>query len=414
LLGLILYGTGCVMSSLRILHVVPYFEHAWAYGGIPRVAAAMTHGLARRGHHVTVCTTDACDAQTRVNRGDASARTGNPEVHVFRNVSNRLAYRYQAFAPWGLRRFLRDAAASFDVAHLHACRNLPTSIAAHALVRAGVPYVLSPNGTLPLIERRILLKRVFDMAGGRHSVEHAARVLATSEAERRQIVEQGIGGRHVTVLPNPLDLREFADIPDREAFRRKHRLGSGRVVLLLGKLTPRKGADILLDAFTRVSDTSARLVIAGNDMGGSTSSVAAVDGSIVTGRVTRIGLLRGGERLAALASADVVVYPSRHEVFGLVPLEALMCGTPVVVSNDSGCGEIIGRIGGGHLVPHGDRASLAGAIDAILNEPSVWRPRALAAGRRIRELFGADVVCERLETIYTGLAHPAGGRRSVA
>ena len=402
------------MSSLRILHVVPYFEDAWAYGGIPRVAAAMTHGLVRRGHHVTVCTTDACDAQTRLNPDNVIARAGDLEIRVFPNLSNRLAYHYQAFAPRGLRRFLRDAAGTFDVAHLHACRNLPTSIAAHALVRADVPYVLSPNGTLPLIERRILLKRLFDMLGGRRSVDHAARVLATSDAERRQIVEHGIAHARVTVVPNPLDLGEFADLPNRATFRRKHHLGNGHVVLLLGKLTPRKGADILLDAFSRIRNTSTQLVIAGNEMGMSDHHSTALEGLVATGRVTRVGLLRGRERLEALASADVVVYPSRHEVFGLVPVEALLCGTPVVVSHDSGCGEIIGRIGGGHIVPYGDRESLAAAIDSILNAPSVWRPRAATAGRKVRDLFGADVVCERLEMVYAGLARTTNRRRSVA
>src|SRR5262249_23881140 len=58
---LLLYGTGSHMTSLRILHVVPYYQLAWAYGGIPRVATTLTQGLARRGHQVTVYTTDACD-----------------------------------------------------------------------------------------------------------------------------------------------------------------------------------------------------------------------------------------------------------------------------------------------------------------------------------------------------------------
>src|SRR5690348_13199784 len=108
------------MRPLSILHVVPYYEDAWAYGGIPRLAAAMTRGLARRGHSVTVCTTDAAEAgaRLRARRGD-----GNYEgvrVRVFRNLSNHLAYRWQFFTPVGLRRFLRATAASFDVAHLHA------------------------------------------------------------------------------------------------------------------------------------------------------------------------------------------------------------------------------------------------------------------------------------------------------
>jgi glycosyltransferase involved in cell wall biosynthesis len=399
------------MSLLRILHVVPYFEDAWAYGGIPRAAGAMTRGLARRGHHVTVCTTDACDADTRLERAGTTSPARGLDVHIFRNVSNRLAYRFQAFAPHGLLGFLRRGAASFDVAHIHACRNLPGSIAARELRRAGVPYVLSPNGTAPLIERRLLLKRLFDAAGGRRVVEGADRVLAASEAERRQLVGTGIADDRVTIVPNPLDLTEFTPLPSRDAFRLRHGLGSVPLMLFLGKLTPRKGVDVLLQAFQLTSHTSARLVIAGNDMGSGSSvdRLAALPGA--SGRVSRIGLLRQHERLEALAAADVVVYPSREEVFGLVPLESLLCGTPVVVSNDSGCGETIGRTGGGHIVPYGDVLTLAGAIDSILKSPELWRTRAASAASRIRRLFASEIVCEQLERVYADVARRRYGGR---
>ena len=402
------------MSSLRILHVVPYFEDAWAYGGIPRVATAMTRGLARRGHHVTVCTTDACDAHTRIDPFEVMRRARGLDVRVFRNVSNYLAYHFQAFAPRGLRRFLRQHAASFDVAHLHACRNLPVSIAAYELRRAGVPYVLTPNGTAQLIERRLLLKRLFDAAGGRRVLENADRVTATSEAERRQLLEAGIDDNRVIVVPNPLDIGEFSDLPLREAFRRAHGLGNERLVLFLGKITPRKGVDVLVRAFALVTTSDAHLAIAGNDMGLGRDIEFAAAEPVLQGRMTRVGLLRGRDRLAALVSADVVVYPSRDEVFGLVPLEALLCGTPVVVSNDSGCGEIIGRTGGGQTVPYSDPPALAEAIDTILKAPVIWRTRAAAAGRNVRELFAADVVCEQLENVYARILRADEHRRSVA
>ena len=188
------------LQALRVLHVSPYYEDAWAYGGIPRVVAGLTRGLARRGHDVTVCTTDACDATTRLSRarasehrGHRSARSsGEPCVVIFPNVSNRLAYSWQAFAPIGLARYLRGHAALFDIAHLHACRNVPGAIAARALRRAGVPYVLAPNGTAPRIERRRRLKRCYDAVIGRHVMRGAARLLAVSHAERGDLRSLGV------------------------------------------------------------------------------------------------------------------------------------------------------------------------------------------------------------------------------
>jgi glycosyltransferase involved in cell wall biosynthesis len=389
------------MSSLRILHVVPYYERAWAYGGIPRVATAMARGLARNGHRVTVCTTDACDASTRLPVENRDAHVDPAiDVHVFPNVSNALAYHWQFFTPRGLGAHLRATAGTFDVAHLHACRNLPVSMAARALRTAGVPYVLSPNGTAPLIERRFLAKRAFDATFGRNVLSHAARVLAVTEAERRQLRQLRVPDDNITVLPNPVDEREFETPGDPGAFRRAHALGTSPIVLFLGKLTPRKGVDVLLRAFARLDQPELRLVIAGNDMGAGAALRRLTHALGLASRTFSVGLLRDRNRLDALAAAAVVAYPSRDEVFGLVAAEALLCGTPVVVSHDSGCGEVVGTVGGGLVVPYGDDEKLAAAMSNIVGAQTLWRDRARIAAGRVRRLFGAAAVCASLEAVY--------------
>ena len=113
-----------------------------------------------------------------------------------------------------------------------------------------------------------------------------------------------------------------------------------------------------------------------------------------------VGLLEGRDRLDALAAASVVVYPSKDEVFGLVPLEALLGGTPVIVCSDSGAGEIIGTVGGGHIVPSATPTRWPARSTSILAANGLWRQRARIAGRRVRQRFGADAVCERLDALY--------------
>ena len=109
-----------------------------------------------------------------------------------------------------------------------------------------------------------------------------------------------------------------------------------------------------------------------------------------------------------------MLYPSRHEVFGLVPLEALLCGSPVIVCNDSGAGELIERVGGGEVVPVDDVDSLAYAIASMLASNASWRDRARMAGRKVRQFFDADVICERLDAVYREVidCSVAEGRRS--
>ena len=374
---------------------------------------SLTRGLVKRGHQVTVCTTDACDESGRLPECEESRsrfhawpplRTGDAvEVRVFPNLSNRLAYHLQLFLPFGLNKYLSDQAGSFDVGHLHACRNIPGAIAAYHLHRAGVPYVLAPNGTGPRIERRLLAKHVFDIVMGQRILDGANRVLAVSNAERLQIRALGVDESGVRVIPNPIDLDEFTPPPSRGAFRRRFALPDASVapvVMFLGKLTPRKRVDVLVRAFAQLDRRDARLMIAGNDMGAGADTRSLVRSLGLEARTLFTGLVRGQERLDALADADVVVYPSQDEVFGLVPLEALLAGTPVVVAGDSGCGEIVRQTGGGQVVPPGNVDALARAIATMLDAPAEWRAATGPAAGRIRAAFGEDVVCAGIEQLY--------------
>lgn len=260
--------------------------------------------------------------------------------------------------------------------------------------------MLAPNGTAPLIERRLLAKRAFDILAGRRVLDGAARVLAVSETERRQLCELGVAASVIRVIPNPVDLDEFASPVTLGNFRRRFNLPSGPLVLFLGKLTPRKRIDVLARAFARLRRADAWLVIAGNDMGAGADARSLVRSLGIEPRTVFTGLLRAEQRLEALADADVLVYPSQHEIFGLVPLEALLSGTPVIVADDSGCGEVVGATGGGQVVPLGDGDALARAIEGVLDDPSLWRAAVAGAEVRVRAAYGDDVVCAQMEQLY--------------
>jgi glycosyltransferase involved in cell wall biosynthesis len=384
---------------VRILHVTPYYENAWAYGGIPRVVASLAHGQARRGHQVTVCSTDACDAEHRLADAPVMRSPDGVEVRVFPNVSNRAAYHLQFFMPLGLDKWLRRHAGDFDVAHLHGCHNLPGVTAAGQLSRAGVPYVLETHGTAPRIERRRLAKWIFDHTVGRQVIPRARRLLAVTEAERVQLRALGIADERIRVIPHPIHLEETQNVQSGR-FRKRFDVRWRDIVLYLGKLTPRKNLELLVDSFASLVPRTAGLVIAGNDMGSGGAIRKRVEARGLGDRTLFTGLLRGPERLEALADATVVAYPSRHEVFGLVPIEALLCGTPVVVSDDCGCGEVISQLGGGRVVAQGSRAALTQAMTDMLAQPQHWRAEAHSAGARVRTTYDAESVFARLDRLY--------------
>jgi glycosyltransferase involved in cell wall biosynthesis len=232
----------------------------------------------------------------------------------------------------------------------------------------------------------------------------AAALLAVSRAEVRQLTDWGVDASRIHHIPNPVNLDEFRERVPRGHFRKALDLGAAPLVVFLGKITPRKRVDVLIRAFARLARPEARLIVAGNDMGALSRMRALVRTLDLGGAVTFTGLLSGPDRLTLLADADVVVYASEHEVFGLVPLEALLCGTPVIVADDSGCGEVVTALGGQHVVPAGDVDSLAHAIATVLDAPERSRAAAACAGARVRALYGDEGVARQLTELYRKVA----------
>jgi len=394
---------------VRILHVTPSFYPAWAYGGIPRCAYELARALARTGESVTAWTTDVFDATRRVT--ERRATVAGIDVRYFPNVSNQLAYRAQLYAPRGLVRAAWREVGDFDVVHVHSHRHLLQAIVGIAARRAGVPYVFTGNGTVPVIERHQPVKRLLDGLGARALLRGAAACIAVSEAERPHYAAEGVLPERISVIPNGLRLEEYATLPARGRFRQVHGIAPETpLVLFVGKVTPRKGVDVLIRAVATLPP-AVQLVIAGSFQMPEAPVRQLVQTLGLGERVRFVGLLTGDDKLAAYVDADTVAYPSEHEIFGLVPFEGLLCGTPAVVCDDSGCGEVLRAAGGGLTVPYGDVAALAAALTALLDD-AARRAACVASGRRyIAEHLGWDGIGARTRQLYERVV--AGARLTV-
>lgn len=382
---------------MHVLQVAPYFPPTWAFGGIPRVVDGLSRALVERGLGVSVLTTDVLGPDARVDLPQVRDHHG-VLVGTVPNLSNRLANRHQLFLPVGAGRVLDRLLAGrpdVDVVHLHGHRHLLNNIALRWARQHDVPVVLTANGTLRRHERKVGVKLLWDLAIAGHVPRAASRCVAVSAADAADHFHAGIAPERVVRIPNGLDLAEFSPLPERGAFRRRHGLGDVPLVAYLGQVSPRKGVDRLVAAFAGGGPLGSRLVVAGNDMGGMAAARAQADPS-----VRFVGLLPGRARLELLADADVLVYATTAEVFGLVPFEGLLCGAPVVVADDCGCGEIISEAGAGLLVRYGDVDALRARIQTLLTD-RVAAQAMVARGRHyIRRHLGFRVVAERHHRLY--------------
>jgi glycosyltransferase involved in cell wall biosynthesis len=255
------------------------------------------------------------------------------------------------------------------------------------------------------IERRIIAKLIFDRIFGDRILKDAARCIAVSEYELRQYAEMGIKRETVDVIYNGIDTDAFHDLPEAGSFKIKHGLTGRKMVLYLGKITPRKGIDFLVKAFAMLGDPDAMLVIAGNDMGYRRRIEVVVREKGVGARVLFTGLLTGRDKLAAYVDADVLAYPAVHEIFGLVPFEAIMCGTPVIVTDDCGCGEIIGRENLGIVVKYGDVPGLTRALTQTLDDKAGAEARTRRAREFVMRALDWPLIAKKHIALYEKVLH---------
>lgn len=386
---------------MKILQVVSSFPPAYSYGGAVKVSYEVSKELTKRGHDVTVFTTDTLNSQSRIN--ESTTQMEGIDVYRFRNLSNNLAAKNLTIAP-GMALNLRKTIKEFDVIHIHEYRSFQTIAACHYAERYNIPYVLQPHGSLPRIIEKQGLKKIYDAVWGYKNLLNASKIVAVSGSEAERFREFGIPDEKIAVIPNGVSDISPASLPPPGQFRKHHDIHEKHVILYVGRLHKIKGLDFLIRAFDSFLQSWSRddvaLVIAGPDDGSQSALEGLVEQLGLAGKVRFVGFVH--PPAAAYQDADVLVYPSVYEIFGLVPFEALLSGTPVIVTDDCGCGEIIKEAECGYLVHYGDVAGLGEALRFALEHPDV-NTRMVEAGRRyIEEHLTWESVVKQVEEMYEG------------
>jgi glycosyltransferase involved in cell wall biosynthesis len=315
---------------VRLAHVIGTLDPAW--GGPVTVLTHLSCASRELGVEVEVVTLDS---------GEEEWLTGVPEwVHAVGPALGR--YR---FAP-RLPRWLHTNLPRFDAVVVHGVWQYQSLATRAAARKRHVPYALCVHGALaPWLNlryrRKHVKKQVYWLAAEHRVLRDASAVLFACEEERRKARDAFW----------PYDACEYV-VPfavegpkgDRDRLRKTfvgaHReLAGRRVLLFLGRLHPVKGCDLLIQAFASVRqrDSGLHLVMAGPDeVGWQPSLVALARGIGVEDHITWTGMLSNEDKWGALLAADVVVLPSHSESFGIVAVEALSCGVPVLVTHGVG------------------------------------------------------------------------------
>ena len=355
---------------MRIALVCPY---AWDRpGGVQSHVGSLARALSERNHEVIVITPTTKNSRVDDIELVAAGRgRGIPANGSVAPIS---------FGPRTARAVAR-AVTDFRPDVVHAHEPLIPSTSLLALVRSSAPVVGTFHASAERSTGYRLARPILERAAARITTR-----TAVSDAARDFATRYFPGNYALT--PNGVERKRFAGAEPLD-------LGSRPAVLFLGRIEPRKGLDVLIKAMARLADLRAVLVVAGSGAGEGDSMRLATERGVDVrffGRVDNsmiAGLYRG---------ATVYCAPGLGgESFGIVLVEAMAAGVPVVASDLPGYRAV--AAGAAALAPPGDDASLADVLRGVLTDPRQAKSL-VKSGDRIAQMFDWERLVGNVESIY--------------
>lgn len=387
---------------MRLLHVAPNYLPAVRYGGPIQSTHGLCRALVELGHEVHVFTTDV-DGPERLDVPLAEpVDIDGVKVWYF-----PVSFPRRIFYSPAMRRALGERVGQFDFVHLHSTYLWPMWAAARLARSAGIPYVLTPRGTL--VKDLVRRKNRFVKWGWinfieRKTIRQAAFLHVTSAHEAAALGDFRFRLPAVEIIPNGVDCVD-ADFsgPPMDASETK-----GEAILFLGRLSWEKGLDRLIPALAHIPGV--QLLIAGNDERGyrvALEALAAQHG--VASRVRFLGPVYGPAKERLFHTASLMILPSYSENFGNVVLEAWAMGCPVAVTQEVGLASVVQETGAGVVVP-GEPHLLGAALSELLAQPEMLEAMGLRGRQVVVERFTWPAIAQQMQAAY--MAHRVEGKCS--
>jgi glycosyltransferase involved in cell wall biosynthesis len=299
-------------------------------GGTAERTFQMSRFLARQDH--VQCTVLALDIELDAPRVQA---------HAPARVIALPCFWKRFYVPRCGWKTIKRLVGEADVIHMMGHWSLLNVLVYFAARSANKPYVVCPAGALPIYGRSALLKRLYNVVAGRRIIQNAAAWIAVTAGEFPHFESYGISPSHVVVIPNGVNEEDFP-LTDRQIFLNRHNLPDVPTLLFMGRLNHIKGPDLLLRAFIQAHHQfpNFHIVFAGPDGGMLSELMQLAESAGISSYVHFLGYVSGDDKSAAYHFAKLLVVPSRQEAMSIVALEAGICGTPVLLTDQCGFSDI--------------------------------------------------------------------------
>ncbi len=378
---------------MKILHVTPSYYPAIKFGGPIQSVHILNKALLAQGVNVEVFTTTAgLEDQKKYNSSDWKDVDG-VKVKYFPYYG----YVHYNFSPQMWKVLVKEVS-KYHLVHITAVWNFPVWAAASACQRAHVPYIISPRGTIypeTIALKSSIFKKLYYNLVARNSLSKAAAIHYTAADEKEKVESSLHLSAKGIVIPNGIDLSEFADLNKPELFGKYFpELAGRKYILFLSRINQKKGLDLLVESFAYIASKFPEvfLVLAGPDNEGYSANIKSLlaDKGLLQ-KTFFTGILSGEKRLAAYRDAELFVLPSYSENFGMSVVEAMACGTPVVISEHVGISPDIQSQQAG-LIVKANPESISEAFDFLLKNAEMKRTIALNGIRMAKDYYNIQAV----------------------
>lgn len=386
---------------MKVLQIINAFYPPCTSGGAGFVVHDISKVLARRGHQVTVYTTNVLSRNQLFSSNYKKNYYEGMFVYYFNNIlynpSLSIEFSYELY------RSIKENILNYDIIHIHEYRSYISLVVSYYAHKYNIPIILQAHGQLPRIISKQRSKWFFDTLLGYRLLKNCSKIIALNQMESRIYKNIGIPNKLITIIPNGIDFSEYNHLPPKGNFRIGYNLNKDeKIVLFLGRINKIKGIDILIKAFTDVVKNldGVRLVVVGPDDGSLEELQTLVKDMNIENKVTFTGPLYGLKKIEAYVDSDVYILPSRYETFPMTLLEAYACGKPIIASNVGGLKDLVINNVTGLFFDSGDVEYLARNILYLLNNESKSKEMGFNGRQLVKDNFTLENVVDQLEKVY--------------
>lgn len=386
---------------MKVVHVLTSAATSW--GGPPRAVRNLTTGLNQLGVHNTVVTLgDRNLDSVRFSEGTTLRQCGNA-LFGYSQGGDAIPAKMAIPSSPDLVRALVAEIESADIVHLHELWSVPHVLGGLVARIAGCPYIVSPHGELQAwaLRRRGRLKRLAWHAYEKRLLLSVSGIHALTTTEERSVRQMDLQAP-VKVIPNGIDFKNIDAIIKQFEVQPKEVPRSVPFVLYVGRLAAGKGLQMLLEAVSEIDCylKGLSLVLVGPDERGLWPKLRAKAESLgIEERVTYLGVVNEPQKYAVFASAELFILPSSSEGLSVSLLEALACGTPVVIT--PGCNITQEELGIAGRVVDPNPKSIARAVVDILQDQQGYRLMRDRARSLAMQRYSSSTVASQMMKFYT-------------